>query len=66
MGEGVHARSGLTVWEACSLAYTMAAEKADRQDEILHLALMTNGTEPKGCPHREAFDEWLITVPEEV
>ena len=44
----------------------MAAEAADRQDEILHLALMTNGKQPEGYPHREAFDEWLITVPEEV
>lgn len=37
----------------------MAAERADRRDELLHLAYLINGKVPDQSPHREELDDWL-------
>lgn len=56
---GTAPSDGLTVWECCSLAYTMAAEQADGKDRLLHFAHLMNGKEPDGSPFRDALDDWL-------
>jgi hypothetical protein len=45
----------------------MAAEQADRHDDLIRLAIMVTGKQPQDTTTlREELDEWLTTVPEEV